>query len=55
MRRDLPSKMYDWDAGFDGDGVSPGALARSRYPESVGPYWIWPVVFRLGLAYRIEQ
>jgi len=30
MRRDLPSKMYDWDAGFDGDGVSPGASARSR-------------------------
>jgi len=30
MRRDLPAKLYDWDAEIACDGSNPGASAQSR-------------------------
>lgn len=31
MRRDLPTKLYDGDAGLASEVAIPGASARSRY------------------------
>ena len=42
MQRELPTKLYDGDAGEAGDGSNPGASARGRYAAK------WHYSARLG-------
>ena len=37
MRRDLPSTLYDGDAGIAGDEPNPGASARGCYTAFFTP------------------